>query len=329
MRSGLHDYFAALQDATSWLGLSEFCSAHRHVVPHERTVRRWHRRLGSSLVVSPRFAIDALGLSHIHAFLTQPEPGWECLPYIIEYAWVTMDCTNRILYLHCVVPCQHEGFLLRRLRDFARAVDAFPCCTGWERMVSHVSDVMPLLTLRAPVDSALLGDLPVVVPAIFESWDRTLGLDETWRRIKDRLGNGVRSYLPGQRYYPTNGKLHVKEAFDRLSQEGLFVQHAVRYTPTPQESINAIIVVDRVAASRFVESVRRECSSIAAHPGPDGCLLRLSGGVGLFDAILGAGRHPVYWIDRVGTASCPARVRFAYDQLFHPGLGEWVMPEVR
>ena len=195
--------------------------------------------------------------------------------------------------------------------------------------MAYTKRPMPPVTPQLRADSALLDNMPVVLPAIFESWDHTASLEGTWRRIHNRLGNEVRAYLPRQRCYHTNGKLHVREAFDRLSQEGLFVQHVIRYTPVSKQSINALIILDRLRATRFLESVQGECWSIAAHPGGEHCLLRLTGDVALFDAILGAGHQRVYWMDRTATETCAAQVRFAYDQLFLPKRGEWVLPEAK
>lgn len=98
--------------------------------------------------------------------------------------------------------------------------------------------------------AGLLRDVPLVVPAIFEGWRETLSFDKTWRRIKDRLGTGVREYVPRQRYCATNGKRHVKGAYDALSQEGLFVQYAAHYRG-PEGSVSAFVRVDQAVAAGF------------------------------------------------------------------------------
>src|ERR1017187_4465259 len=103
MRFGLRDYLVALQDAPQCNGLEGFCRSQRGTMPHKRTIYRWHHRLGAQLVVAPVFATEPLGLSHLHAFLTNPVAEWDRFPYAVEYAWVTTDCTTRVLYLHCVV----------------------------------------------------------------------------------------------------------------------------------------------------------------------------------------------------------------------------------
>jgi hypothetical protein len=330
MRFGLRDYLAALQNATQCTGLEAFYRAQRGTMPHQRTIYRWHRRLGQQLVVAPVFATEPLGLSHVHAFLTNPAPGWDRFPYAVERAWVTSDCVTPVLYLHCVVPTAHQAVAEEWLRGMTESCDLVRSVTGWERLDPHKDMNLPPVAATPPRSAAcdrVLRDTPLVVPAVFEAWGHTQSLEKTWRVIKQRLGSSVRTYLPRQHYYPTNGKQHVKHAFDVLSQEGLFVQYSVRYRPLVEGSVDAFVLIDEQRAGEFVKRIRRDCTMIATHPGAHECLCRVAGGQQVFDAVLEAGGSRVFWVNHRATDSCPSRVRFAYEQLFDPRTGAWLLPE--
>ncbi len=331
MRPGLLSYLTAVQEADACSGLSGFCRSRRGV-PHERTIYRWHHRLGSSLVVTPVFAVESLGLSHVHAFLTGPSSAWEEFPYVVEYAWVTPDCTTRVLYLHCVVPCAHEAVVLGMLGAISRrgGVEVVRSGTGWERLLPCPGWTVPSMGRgRAGVAVRLLREVPLVVPAIFEGWGVTLSLDKTWRRIKDRLGSSVRSYVPRGRCYVTNGKRHVRNAYAALSEEGLFVQYAVHYRPRPTDDVEAFVRCESKRAAAFVAGVRAECSMLAVHPGAEECLFHVAGSARLLDVLMNAGIRRLYWVNRRATDACGVRVRFAYERLFDPKHGEWLLPEAR
>lgn len=326
MRCGFREYVRAIQDERSCHGLEAFCHAHNGSVPHKRTIYRWHRRLGSSLVVSPLFAVEALGLSHVHAFLTKPSSTWEGFPYALDYAWVTPDCKSRVLYLHCVVPTAHESVVVGQLRSMASSCDLLTTSTGWERLLPTDDESFPPLQMGRAGSTSVLRDMPLVVPAVFESYGRTQSLDRTWTLIRERLGSSVRAYLPRQRYYPTNGKRHVRNAFSVLSEEGLFVQYVVQYQPSVESGVDAFVLDEHRRATEFLKSARADCTMVKAHPGKDECLLRVAGTHGLFDRLVDAGTRRVYWLNRQATTSCGARVRFAYEQLFDPTTGEWCLP---
>lgn len=296
-------------------------------MPHERTIYRWHHRLGSSLIVSPVFALERLGLSHVHAFVSAPRSGWEDLPYAVERVWVTPDCTTRLLYLHCVVPSAQEAVALERLRAVGEC-EVFTSGTGWQRLLPGREWTMPSIArCRGQGVERLLRDVPLVVPAIFEGWRETLSLDKTWQRIKERLGQHVRSYVPRQRYYATNGKRHVRAAYHALSHEGLFVQYAVHYHPRSADGVEAFVQCDHDVAAAFVERVRDEATLLAMHPGTDRVLFRVAGSARLLPLLLDAGASRCYWVHHRATDECPARVRFAYEKLFDPRTGSWVLPE--
>jgi len=306
------------------MGLSDLCRVHRNAVPHERTIRRWHRKLGDSLVVTPVFAVEGFGLTHLHAFLISPMDGWESFPYAVESAWVTTDGLSEVLYLHCVVPIEQLTVVKRKLREFARDCQVVPSDTGWERCVAGGKPILPSFNVGGVAREGLLQNSPLVVPATFEAWGRTLSLDGVWRRMKDRLGSSMRDYFPSQRYYATNGKLHVKNAFEVLSREGLFRQFAVR--PSLDNSIEAFAVMDHACIDKFLGAASADCFKIAVHPGSDGCLLRVAGSPRLFDSLLNCERR-LFWVNRSATKAAGFPVRFAYESLFCPGSGEWLLPE--
>lgn len=322
MRTGLPEYLSALQQATTWTGLSEFCQSHRRQVPHERTVRRWHKQLGSSVSVFPVFAVEGLGLSHLHAFLFSPEPERTTFPYAVESAMVSTDGLSDVLYLHCIVPKDHLAAVKGRLRAVCRNVEFLESLTGWERCGLPI-DSPPSRAWIAP-DRALLQQHPYVVPAIFEAFGEMQSLDAIWKRTKSRLGSSLCQYFPAQRYYPTNGKLHVKQAYETLSAAGLFSQFVVRQQL--ESNVEAFVLMDPQCTEEFLQTIRRECSMLAVHPSEEGSLLRLAGNPRVFDSLLNCEKR-LYWVNRAATNARTPKVRFAYESLFRPASAEWILPE--
>src|SRR6478672_7342586 len=96
------EYLSRLQDDRSFSGLEDFHRRNGHM--HRRTMYRWHRRYAGLLIAFPSFAVEALGLAHVHLFIVEPARTWSRFPYAVEHTWLTPDFSRRVLYLHCIVP---------------------------------------------------------------------------------------------------------------------------------------------------------------------------------------------------------------------------------
>lgn len=322
LRSGLRQYLSVMSTARSCAGVRELCRSHRDVLPHERTIYRWHTRLGSSLVVYPSFFVEALGLSHLFVFVTRGRSCWEWFPYSVETSWVSPDCKARVLFVHAVVPTRDCARLTRLLRK-ADVLFAWGS-TGWEQLALAGCDVPVSRPSWRGGTSRLLRDVPLVVPVVFENWGRRLSLPGVWRAIVDRLGPGVREYVGG-RVYQTNGKQHVREALRALVGEGLFRQYVVRYEPLSSDSLRLLVLVswdrDRVVA--FLERVRRDTLLVGVYPTTSGWLLRIDGSPSLLGAIIAARPDRVFFVREEAGPSC----RWRYEILFNPRAGSWLYPQ--
>ena len=283
------------------------------LLPHERTVARWYRELGDQLVIFPTFTLAPLGLGHMHVFLPDADPAWLRFPYAVDHAWLTQDFSHRCLYLHCVVPLAHRDDVVQFVHDF-----------GGERPVvissgEGVQD-LPLLgapptVAAAPRSTEVLHTFPLVVPVIFEGWNRRTSLPQLWRRVDERLGSHLREYCPRRRRELTSP---VTAAYARLTAEGLFRQHAIRYTAFVKDTVEVLAVL---ADPALVDALRLHAVSIEEYEGSPH-VVRLVGTNGLLEAFLSlpAGAVQVYFVQK---HDCPC-VRFCYEFLFLPKTGSWV-----
>jgi hypothetical protein len=286
--------------------------------PHERTVRRWYRDLGERLIAFPTFALDRLGLMHLHVFLKNAPDEWLRFPYAVEHAWMTNDFAGRVLYLHCVVPTVHQTPVQELLRELAGS--------GVEILSTGDGDQdLPLLgggTTRTPVLSAtsvLLQEVPLVVPVIFEGWNQRASMPRLWAAVHDRLGGRVRDYVRC-RVRRTNGKMHVKHAYEQLTSTGLFRQQVIRYAAFLEDAVEILVVLPD---AQSLDVLRPHSRSIEQYEG-EHLVVRLVGTNGLFNALLSLppGSARLYFVHRQPTNT--ARVRFCYEFLFDPKPGAWV-----
>jgi hypothetical protein len=283
-------------------------------LPHERTVSRWYRELGDQLVIFPTFALAPLGLRHIHVFLPDADPAWLRFPYAVDHAWLTQDFSHRCLYLHCIVPVAHHEAVLEFLHDFAGADQrAIPTGEGLQDL--PVLGTLPPAVGEAPVCTALLREFPLVVPVIFEGWNRRTSLPQLWRSVDQRLGSQLREYVPRRRREPTSP---VTAAYERLTQEGLFRQHTIRYTAFVPDSVEVLAIV---ADPSILGALRLHAVSIEEYAGSP-VVVRLVGTSSLLEAFLSlpAGAVQLYFVHK---RDCPC-VRFCYEHLFVPKSGSWV-----
>jgi len=285
-------------------------------IVHARTLRRWHRELGEQLIIFPSFALAALGLAHLHVFVENADPAFLQFPYAVEHAWVTENFRDRSLYLHCIVPTKHQHDVQNVLTELANG----PVVVG------HTRDARQTLTFlqqeppaqgRAPRSQEdLLRSFPLVVPVIFEGWNRRRSMPGLWTDIRERLGQQVREYVPTRVHF-ANGKRHVKDAYETLTRAGLFQQQLIRYAPLATDGIEVIMLLTEPAVVRTLQPHTR---SIEYYEG-DPALLRLVGSTALLDALLSLppGAGTVYLAQKQRAT----HVRFCYEDLFDPRRGTW------
>jgi len=320
MRDGFREYLVALSRSSTCMGLDEFCRAHRGLVPHERTILRWHRRLGSSFVVYPSFAVEALGLTHLFLFVRSPGLSWRAFPYAVSAAWVSPDCTTRVLFLHAVVPAVHRERVAARLQGLDGCVFVWGS-SGWEHLSWCGGNPFPP-TWAVPPMRPTVQECPLIVPVVFESWGRRASLQALWDAIHARLGDRVREYV-GRRCYQTNGKSHVRHALRVLSESGMFRQYVVRYRPLLNETLRLLVLTswDERRLQSFEQRIQGDAATIVTYPTASGWLLVLAGMPGLLERVMDAGPDCVYFLRD------EEAVRFRYEELFDPASSSWKYPD--
>ena len=320
MRDGFREYLVALSRSATCLGLDEFCRVHRGVVPHERTILRWHRRLGSSFVVYPSFAVEALGLAHLFVFVRSPGVSWRSFPYAVEAAWVSSDCRTRVLFLHAIVPAVYRERIAASLQGLGSCVFVWGS-SGWEHLSWCGGSPFPT-TWTVPPMRTTLRDWPLVVPVVFETWGSRASLQTLWDSIRRRLGDRVRDYV-GRRCYQTNGKSHVRRALRVLSESGAFLQYVVRYGPLLNETLRLLVLAswDESRLRSFAQGIQSEAVTITTYPTASGWLLVLAGRPGLLERVMDAGPDCVYFLRDEES------VRFRYEELFDPSSSSWKYPD--
>ena len=325
----------ALQDVTSCQGFEDL--ALRNPVRNRRTLYRWRRSLGTSLQVVPSFTLERLGLSHLHLVITKPAPAWLRFPYAVEHAWLTSDFLERQLYLHCIVPTAHKADVRSLVRECQEVGWCTKAVVSWSS--SGWQELPDAPTRNAPVewpltaDDAILGEYPLVVPAMFEAWCHAQSLSSVWAAIRDRVGDRLRSYVPRGRIYFVNGKVHVRKAYELLNDHGLFRQHIVRYHPWLNDNVEVFVFLKNNNGwlAEFTEAIRPGSAAIETYNGSDGtAVVRVIGHDDLLRTLLGLQdefqRHAATVYLRNATAKDDTRVRFSYEFLFDPKTGTWVFP---
>lgn len=323
-----------LQDTRSCHGFEEL--AQRNHVRDRRTVYRWRRALGSSLRIIPSFALQRLGLSHLHLVITNPGKQWLRFPYAVEHAWVTQDFVTERLYLHCVAPIAHKSLI----RDLVRECQGSGWCTGftvawsgtpWQE-VPEATTGTPPPDIAAPVNVGLLRACPLIIPTICESWDQPQSLARIWDAVTLRVGDRLRSYVPRGRIYHANGKAHVRQALARLSDHGLFRQYLVRYQGWVAEYLEVFVFLRHASdwLPELIEALRPIAAMIETAAGEDGSVVvRVAGHDAVLRYVLGCRddlrRHGASIFVRTNPGATE-HVRFCYESLFDPNTGDWVFP---
>lgn len=331
VRSQVDAYLAVLHDAPEFVGVRDLHRRFARNLGTERTLSRWRKRLAPMIRSFPTFTVEALGLAHLHLFIAAPDDRWAEFPYVVELVWGSDDFVRPLLYAHCLVPIAHLAqvlALLEVLRHEEWCSDVVMVRT-WSG-TQHLDSCRHLdggEHRSLPIAGSLLAQQPLVVPVIAESWNQNVTLPSLWTAIHGRLGASIRSYLPRRRLLLVNGKRYVRDAYQALTDAGLFRQQVVRRTDLLPDQVEFVIVGFRMS-DRFLElvaSLRAIAAMIETYWIVDGgALLRVAGPARLLEVLLaGIADMPVdvavMVVDR-GRSRIPVG-RFRYDLLFDPRTG--------
>lgn len=319
-------YLRSVQ-ASDRVGLHGFFRRNHDVPRSCRTVYRWHRRLGDQFLVVPSVTVEQLGLLHAHVFVLRPDPSWLSCPYAVEAAWVTPDFCQEVLYMHCLVPAGTDLAVLYRGFRCAQ-YDVVLSGSGWQQFLVDDSPIVLPVPSTAGVAGDLLRRHPFVVPAMMELWQYPNSLPLAWARIRQRLGDGLKRFLPRTKIRYVNGKNHVTDAFRNLQRDGLLRQQLVRYHPLLSASVEVFVRVrlDRDDLTVLLTGLRGVLHAVETYPLVDGYWCRLLGPHQLLDAMI---RLPERVREQCNlvyfhTKRHPSPVvRFAYERLFDPTTGAW------
>ena len=283
----------------------------------QRTVQRWLRDGDVTFYPSIRYA--ALGLVHLHAFITDPTERHFSFPYAGDARWVASAPGKRSLYLHCLVPAPHLAHVTAQLERLG------PCLTittgdGWqdndlvERTPRTISAPLPPLTRAAPIP--LARGYPLIIPVATELFARRATMPDLWRTLYERVGERIWSYLPPRtRRWPRNGKAYVNHAFKLLNSYGLVQQHIVRVGQ--DGAIECFFLVRSLAD---LEMLRSHAPLLEYFPGNTEVLVRAQGNIEFLKAILHSDAVRAWWLARNESAGRP---RIQVERLFDPRAGDW------
>ena len=327
----LNGLLTALQDATSCQGFEAL--AQRNHNRDRRTLYRWRQSFGRRLQVVPTFTLERLGLTHLHLVITNPGREWFRFPYAVEHAWLTPDLVNNQLYLHCVVPRVHKAdvrALVRECRAWCTGITLSWTEDGWQELPGITVETAPVSSSRT--DDAVMREEPLVVPVVFEAWNAE-SMNGIWTCIRERVRDNLRQYLRRGKIYGTNGKLHVRQTYERLSQQGLFRQYLVRYEGWRDETSEVIIFLRHANdwMAELAEAVRSSAAAMEAYSGDDGTVVvRIAGNHELLHSYLALQNDLQRYDARffLHNPRCPSTpgVRFCYEFLFDPRTGSWSFP---
>lgn len=286
----------------------------------ERTIYRWRATLQNAIVVFPTFTVEALGLCHAHVFASGDWDRWGRCSYGVESAWVGRGLTDRLLYVHCLVPDEHREHFSSHAGDATIIWSS----SGWQ---SFLPDTFSLPTTTGVVAS-ILTSLPLAVPVVLEGWGVQRSMHSLWVHIKARLDGSLRR-LVGKRLYPVNGKSHVQQTYHALTTAGLFRQTVIRHHPLLRANVEvfAHCIGSRDEATAFLTSLGSVLRCVDAYPTNDGYFLRLLVHPAGLESISDHPDRERLSIAFVCRSHLEApRVRFAYESLFDPVSRSWQLP---
>ncbi len=317
MVDGLQRYLRSVHGTARAVGVEELCRLPG--MPDARTVYRWHGSLGDDLIYFPNIALHALGFVHLHVFSDEPV----ACDYAVSALWVVRSPGHRLVYLHCVVPDDVAEPLRAKFRQ-SPGVTIITTSDGWQ--VLGGPDTHPP---RCTPDSRdIIERYPLLIPAIFESIESRQSYPGLWDAIYGRLGGRVWEYLPRfSRRLPHNGKQYVREAFRLLNDAHLVGQHLVRFGPWREVGIELFLLI--AAPAEEVVSALSQAVAVEVYPTDTGSLVHLFAPLScltlLFSASLALPITSVWFVDRTTNERQPLRARVAYERLFDPQTGSWVL----
>lgn len=317
---GIGRLLRVLHRSPTALGIEELTRLHAEL-PRARTVYRWHRALGERLTYYPSIAYQSIGLIHLHLIIRTPSHDWQTWPYAIRALWIVSGPGQPALYLHCLVPQEHLAQVAAVVRARESHVVSVVTSDG-QQFVPELGDTS--VSRGPPSAKDLLQRYPLVVPVIGEHLERRVSQQELWEAIYRKLGDRVWQYLPKRaRRLPHNGKQYVRHVLNLLNEHGIFTQYLIRFEPLAPACLDLLLVLrggnPGALAASVVEHYPGEpaialCSNTTA-------TLKL-----LFTAqpLVTVAEHFV--VDHLRNQREPLRVRFAYERLFDPATGAWVLP---
>jgi hypothetical protein len=237
------------------------------------TVYRWHHQLGDHLLAIPNITVEALGLRHVHLFITRPDTSWLESAYAVEAAWVTNDFCKETLYLHLLLP---TTISLEAITRPAEQLHSAVSSSGWQQFLLDDEFVQLPVDITAPC-SDVVQRCPIAIPALMESWQHPNSLPLMWARIKQRLGERTKKFLKTMRVKEVNGKMYLSHAFSELRKDQLIRQHIVRYHPLLAASVEVFLQVqmERAGVTALIERLRTDLHAVETYPMTDGYFCRL------------------------------------------------------
>lgn len=307
-------------------GLQEFARAGPQGV---RTIYRWYRDLGQRLRYYPHAAYAALGLHHLHLFLTDDQTGWRASPYAIEAVWTITAPGTQILYVHCLIPTAHRSQIARRVAGLRHVWtgDGWQTIADLHRALDVVGRPVPHDGTLQPVPrvtpATLLAECPFAVPVLFELLRERRSMEALWRSIHARLGARTWSYFSRRtRRWLGNGKVYVQQAYTALNEHGVIRQHIVRYQPLAEHTIEVFLHSDDPNVGTLLEAIGRVCPVLERYPTTaGGYLVRVRGDHRLLQRLVSTKVRCAWWFIRDDLPG-PA-VAFAYEALFDPITRSW------
>lgn len=302
-------------------GLEELAHA-AGVTP--RSTQRWHQAF-KDLVYFPNTEYEAFGLVHLHIFLVRPRGAWEDWAYGIHADWVVRQPGEPVLYLHSLVPCEHEAavrLLLEELHadGWADAIEIVTTRDPWQCFEQQRATFAYRRSSHNAWD--VIERFPLVLPVVFEMTEQRRTIPEVWNALWDRLGDGVWNFLPdGIDRLPHNGKCYVREALHLLNESFLVRQHIIRFPSQYQQTIDVLAVI-KASLPEVLHFVGSDAPSQEILPiAEDLHLLRITSTVPLLRRVLSAESSVRdCWLVDHQRPRLP--VRFAYELLFSPATTE-------
>lgn len=324
----LTTFLAVLHQSRRAMGIEELARTNKLTA---RSVYRWRAALGDDLVFYPSVAFRSLGLVTLHVFIDDPSPVWRSFPYAIRAEWVLIRPGQETLYLHCLVPMEHEAEFLQLLHAAeGTTASRLTCSTSGDcwQVLQDIPTEMPASTSEV---WDIVERLPLLIPVIFETVERGDSLPAIWDAVYARLGKRTWEYLPRfARRLATNGKAYVKECFALLNHTGLFRQNLIRYRPF--NAVGTPMFLEVEGALNEIITAFEHSPTIDVFPmTEERALLRVISTHALTQHVFSTSSTlpricSWHFVDTIRNERDPVTPRFAYEILFDPATTEWVFP---